>query len=194
MPGGLFVSWNLPGEILVSFFSCAEANMFCDACGTQLQTNQQYCSGCGKSISGTIIGYPRRSRLQEHVRLLAILWFAFGAFEMLGGVVLMILANTLFVNLAAMQTPQPGEPSLAFLRPLISVVGIFVLGKGLAGVLAGYGLLNREAWGRVLALVLGFLALIHVPIGTALGVYTLWVLLPANSEAEYAKYQTANAA
>jgi hypothetical protein len=77
---------------------------------------------------------------------------------------------------------------------LISVVGIFVLGKGLAGVLAGYGLLNREAWGRVLALVLGFLALIHVPIGTALGVYTLWVLLPANSEAEYAKYQTANAA
>src|SRR5688572_31092715 len=31
-------------------------------------------------------------------------------------------------------------------------------------------------------------------IGTALGVYTLWVLLPANSEADYAKYQTANAA
>jgi len=169
--------------------------MFCDACGTQLQTNQQYCSGCGKAISGNIIGYPRRSRLQEHVRLLAIIWFAFGAFEILGGVVLMILANTLFVSLAAAQTPQPGEPSLAFLRPLISVVAIFILGKGLAGFLAGYGLLNREPWGRVLALVLGFVALVLIPpFGMALGVYTLWVLLPANSEAEYAKYQTATAA
>ncbi len=168
--------------------------MFCDACGTQLQTNQQYCSGCGKAITGTIIGYPRRSRLQEHVRLLAILWFAFGAFEILGGLVLTVLANTLFVRLAEMQGPQPGGPPIAFLRPLLSVIGIFVLGKGLAGFLAGYGLLNREAWGRVLALVLGFIALIHIPLGTALGVYTLWVLLPANSEAEYQKYQTATAA
>jgi len=33
-----------------------------------------------------------------------------------------------------------------------------------------------------------------VPLGTALGIYTLWVLLPAESEAEYAKYQAANAA
>ncbi len=168
--------------------------MFCDSCGTQLQAQQQYCSGCGKPITGGIVGYPRRSRIQEHVRLLAILWFALGAFEMLGGVVLVVLANTLFVHLAAMEPPQPGGPPLTFLRPLISVIGIFVLGKGLAGFLAGYGLLNREPWGRVLALVLGFLALLNVPLGMALGIYTLWVLLPANSEEEYARYQAANAA
>jgi hypothetical protein len=30
-------------------------------------------------------------------------------------------------------------------------------------------------------------ALFSVPIGTALGVYTLWVLLPAESEREYAR-------
>ena len=76
----------------------------------------------------------------------------------------------------------------------MTVVAIFVLGKGAVGFLAGWGLLNREGWGRVLALVLGFIALIHVPLGTALGIYTLWVLLPAESEAEYAKYQAANAA
>ena len=37
----------------------------------------------------------------------------------------------------------------------------------------------------MLALVLGFLALIDVPLGTALGVYTLWVLLPERSEEEF---------
>ena len=95
--------------------------MFCDACGTQLQTNQQYCSGCGKVISGTIIGYPRRSRLQEHVRLLAILWFAFSAFEIVGGLVLLVMANTLFVHIAeqAAANSGPGAPPLGFLHPLM---------------------------------------------------------------------------
>lgn len=169
--------------------------MFCDACGTQLQTNQQHCSGCGKAISGTIIGYPLRGRIQEHVRLLAILWFAFSAFEIVVGLVLMILANTLFVHIAeqsAAESSAGGSP-LGFLHPLMTVVALFVLAKAAAGILAGWGLLNREPWGRVLALVLGFIALIHVPLGTALGVYTLWVLLPANAEAEYDHYSAAGA-
>jgi hypothetical protein len=165
--------------------------MFCDACGTQLQTNQQYCSGCGKAITGAIIGYPLRSRLQEHVRLLSILWFAFSAFEVIGGMVLIVLANTVFARMMEMPDgPRPAE----FLHVLFTFLGIFVLAKAVAGILAGWGLLSREPWGRVLALILGFLSLIHPPLGTALGIYTLWVLLPANSEAEYAKYQTATAA
>jgi hypothetical protein len=35
------------------------------------------------------------------------------------------------------------------------------------------------------AIIAGILALWHIPFGTALGIYTLWVLLPATSEAEY---------
>jgi hypothetical protein len=33
--------------------------------------------------------------------------------------------------------------------------------------------------------VLAFVELIHVPFGTALGIYTLWVLLPSQSDDEY---------
>jgi hypothetical protein len=57
--------------------------------------------------------------------------------------------------------------------------------KGVLGIIAGWGLLERQSWARVLALVLGFLSLIHMPFGTAIGVYTLWVLLPGPSEIEY---------
>jgi hypothetical protein len=32
---------------------------------------------------------------------------------------------------------------------------------------------------------MGFIALLNVPIGTGLGIYTLWVLLPSQSEDEY---------
>ena len=166
--------------------------MFCDQCGTSIQAGQSFCSRCGKAVTGiAIAGYPRRSRVHEHVRLLAILWFAVSALNALGGVILFILANTLFVHLHEMGAP---EAPTAFLHPLLSVVAIFVVAKAALGFLAGWGLLQRESWARMLALILAFLGLINVPFGTALGVYTLWVLLPAQAEEDYQKYQNAAAA
>jgi len=164
--------------------------MFCDQCGEKLQANQSFCSRCGREVIGAIPGYPRRSRVQEHVRLLAILWFALSALHVLGGVILVILANTLFLHLHDMGAP---EAPTAFLHPLLTFVGFFILAKAAAGFAAGWGLLQREPWARVLALILAFLDLINVPFGTALGVYTLWVLLPAQSEEDYEKYLAAAA-
>jgi hypothetical protein len=46
-------------------------------------------------------------------------------------------------------------------------------------------LLQSESWARILAIVLGILELVSIPFGTALGIYTLWVLLPADSESEF---------
>ena len=80
--------------------------MFCDQCGEKLQANQSFCSRCGREVIGAIPGYPRRSRVQEHVRLLAILWFALSALHVLGGVILVILANTLFLHLHDMGAPE----------------------------------------------------------------------------------------
>jgi len=181
-----------PTEYATRIFLRAKVEefMFCDQCGTTLESGQKFCNRCGKEITGVITGYPRRSRLQEHLRLLAILWFAFSAFEVLGSFILFIIANTIFFH------PQDlGAPSqIGFLHPLLSFVAVFLFLKGAAGFLAGYGLLQRMAWARTVALVLAFLALIHVPLGTALGVYTLWVLLPAQSEAEYENYHKGQAA
>ena len=39
----------------------------------------------------------------------------------------------------------------------------------------------------IIAIVLGFIALLHPPLATALGIYTLWVLLPADAEREYSQ-------
>ena len=51
--------------------------------------------------------------------------------------------------------------------------------------LVGFSVINRKPWGRVLAMAVAILQPIKIPIGTALGVYTLWVLGPATSAAEY---------
>jgi hypothetical protein len=79
----------------------------------------------------------------------------------------------------------PPPEVTVWLRPVISIIGWLILAKAAAGFLAGWGLLQREAWARTLALVVGFITLLSVPVGTALGIYTLWVLLPAQSDEEY---------
>ena len=113
------------------------------------------------------------------------------AFNTIGGVVLYVLANTLFAHLHGLGAP---EAPTAFLRPLLSVIGIFILAKAACGFIAGWGLMQREPWARIIALVLGFISLFNIPFGTAVGVYTLWVLLPAQSQEEYDAMAAARAA
>lgn len=58
-----------------------------------------------------------------------------------------------------------------------TVVGSLILLLSAPGIVAGLGLLGYRAWARILALVLGILNLPGFPVGTLLGIYTLWVLL-----------------
>ena len=58
----------------------------------------------------------------------------------------------------------------------------FFLPGVIAYILAGYGLLNYKGWARILTIILAILNLILFPIGTALGIYTLWVMF--NDEAK----------
>ena len=157
--------------------------MFCDGCGAALQTEQSFCSRCGKEIkAGLHVAWPRRSRVHEHIRLLGILWLALSAINAAGGAVLLIVANTVFVHIDQFGSPPvPKE----LLQSALSVIGILVLLKAAAGFAAGWGLLQREPWARMLTLIVAFISLFNVPFGTALGIYSLWVLLPTQSERDY---------
>jgi hypothetical protein len=66
---------------------------------------------------------------------------------------------------------------MAILSVVGTVVGALLAVLAIPGLVAGYGLLARKAWGRVLAIVVGILGLINFPIGTAIGIYALLVLL-----------------
>ena len=157
--------------------------MFCDSCGATFYPGQTYCARCGKAIIGPVTA--EAGRVARHNHLLGVLWIAYSVFHVIGGVVLLILVNTLF----RVRFIGPGElarPQIPmFIRPLLGFIALLLLVKAAAGMIAGVGLIQRQAWARILALVLAFIALIDVPLGTALGVYSLWVLLAPNADEEY---------
>jgi hypothetical protein len=156
--------------------------MFCDQCGAQLQSGEPRCGRCGKTVLGLI--ELRRSRVREHVRLVGILWMAYSVLHVVAGAAAIFIAQTLFGHFIHLHNGSPHEFTI-WLQPLFKFVGVLILVKAAVGFIAGWGLLQREDWARTVALVVGFVALLNVPIGTALGIYTLWVLLPQQSDDEY---------
>jgi hypothetical protein len=109
---------------------------------------------------------------------------AYSALLVLAGVAVEIVAHTIFSGIGVFREGPPAGIS-DWLRPLLTFVGGLVLIKAAAGFISGWGLLQREPWARAATLIVGFISLFNVPLGTALGIYTLWVLLPAQSDDEY---------
>jgi len=154
--------------------------MFCDSCGASLQGGQGYCTRCGKQVIGPVVAGS--GRVARHAHLLGILWIAYSAVSLIGGVILMIVSHTIFGPFGLPR--MPGGPPM-FIRPLLSAIAIVLMCKAALGIGAGLGLLQRQDWGRILAIVLGVISLINIPFGTALGIYTLWVLVSPGADKEY---------
>jgi hypothetical protein len=55
-------------------------------------------------------------------------------------------------------------------------IAFFLVLTSLPGIIGGVGLLMWKNWARILVIILAVLDLFNIPIGTALGIYTLWVL------------------
>ena len=53
---------------------------------------------------------------------------------------------------------------------------MITLRSGLA-LAAGWGLMERAPWGRIVAIVAAFLCILKIPFGTALAIWTLVMLL-----------------
>jgi hypothetical protein len=154
--------------------------MFCDACGRELPAGASYCGACGKPL-GASLPAPAGGRVGRHIQTVAVLWMIVSAFWLLIGLGVFLVGTIVLPNLLT------GLP-LHFLVPgITSAVGIVFLAVSVCGLAAGWGLIQREGWARIVIVVLSFFALLRFPLGTALGIYTLWVLLPLEAAQEYAR-------
>jgi hypothetical protein len=120
--------------------------------------------------------------MEQHVKILGTLHIVFGSL----GILLALGLLLLFGGIAGLVGVSHYSSDTSISVPILGGVGAFIffvlLALSLPGVIAGIGLLQFRSWARVLTIVLSVFDLIHVPFGTALGIYGLWVLLSQDSE------------
>jgi hypothetical protein len=174
--------------------------MFCDKCGTPITSGAQFCSSCGKAVGAAPVGVQATAssappvcdgRVQRHIQILASLWLATGVLRLVEVCWIFIAGQMLPFLMGWGMGGHYGNWPFNFLPfGLYSIGGLLAI-SGVAHLVLAWGLFQREPWARPLGLVLGFLALVRPPFGTALGIYTIWVLLPQHSGQEYERLSRA---
>lgn len=105
---------------------------------------------------------------EEHNKTLATLHFIYGAIHglTLAGLLLLVIA---------VKFATPGAISVSTSWLVAGVLGFVVLlfVVGLLPLAVGYALRKRKQWARPLGFSLAIISLINIPVGTALGIYTI---------------------
>jgi hypothetical protein len=112
--------------------------------------------------------------MKQHVTVVAALQIGFGVLKV-------FIAAVVFVIMMAGGLISGDAEALAIITVVGLAIAAFLVLTALPGIMGGYGLLKGKNWARVLVIFLAVLDLIDFPIGTAIGAYTLWVLLNNDS-------------
>jgi hypothetical protein len=108
-------------------------------------------------------------KMEKHVTVLGILYIGFSAL----GLLLAIIIFAAVVGGGIISGDSEAMAITGIVGPAIALFFVLLSAPGLIG---GIYLLKHRPWARILVLVMGFINLIEIPIGTALGIYTIWVL------------------
>ncbi len=119
-----------------------------------------------------------KTKMGKHVSFLGGLYIVLDILFLIAGA---IILGLILLAGEAFQSPA-GE---AISEAVAIGAGVFLLLLAVFGLVVGIGLLQRKSWARVIALILGVINLFNVPIGTILGIYTLWVLLNPETADEF---------
>jgi len=152
--------------------------MFCNRCGAELQPDFVACPRFGRRI-GDLVSAIAQSRLEHHLHTLGVLWMVIGGLFLIPAVGLMLFGRGVHFIIHR----QEALPGVFPLFLYIAGSALLILAAG--GVCVGLGLMQRQSWARTVGIILGVIALFYFPMGTALGVYTLWVLLADGHSDEY---------
>ncbi len=124
-----------------------------------------------------------KEQLGIHVQIL-------GWLRILSAALLAVVGVGLLIFLGGMGVFAGAELGELIAFWVLGLTGVFVGGLmvvlALPGFIAGVGLLKHKGWGRILAIIVAAFDLINFPIGTAISVYSFYVLFQNSADGFFA--------
>jgi hypothetical protein len=109
--------------------------------------------------------------MKQHVSFVGAIHVGFGILGLLGALTVFIIFN--FAQGFVVEEPL-AEEILSFLGGTLSILIMFFASLGIIG---GIGLFSYKPWARILVMIVSAINCLNIPIGTAKGVYSIWVLM-----------------
>jgi len=116
----------------------------------------------------------------EHNKTLATLYFIYSGIHGLTLIGLLLLVLVVKFATPAAEVISTWALAIGGIAFLILFVAV-----GLLPVMAGYGFRKRARWIKSLGTVVAMISLVNIPIGTALGIYTIKFFRSAEGRALY---------
>ncbi|MBN1133160.1 MAG: hypothetical protein JXR52_03205 [Bacteroidales bacterium] len=112
-----------------------------------------------------------KSNIKQHVTFVGAIHIGFGALGVLGALILFFMFS--FV----VQFVEDEPIAVKILQILGNSLPLLILFFAAIDIIGGIGLFSYRPWARVLVLIISAINCLNVPIGTAKGVYSIWVLM-----------------
>jgi putative Mn2+ efflux pump MntP len=114
--------------------------------------------------------------MDHHKKVLGIIYIITASLSILIMLLVSAFMGTLFEFIIDKAKEEDAELVLQAVKSLVTgIVWVITIFVSIPSIIAGIGLLNKQRWALTLALILGCLKLLSFPIGTAIGVYSIWV-------------------
>lgn len=114
-------------------------------------------------------------RLDGHKKVLGILYIMSAALTTLGALLINALLSLIFTFVFEQADPEE-QRVMDFIMAITAYLpAIIIFVFALPTFIAGIGLLTKQSWAVIISLIVGCLKLFSFPIGTAIGVYAIWI-------------------
>jgi hypothetical protein len=164
--------------------------MFCTDCGNDVEQHARFCSKCGREVVPAVPAQQKQHDMKMHINILGWLFVGCGVLLGLLGVT-MIFAGQIIGHLPVSWPAEFPFTMAHFAGWISAVIGLTTLALAAGVAAAGAGLLQYRSWARVLSIIMSIFLLFKFPVGTAIGVYGLWVLFSQEGQ-EYYKARAAS--
>ena len=116
-----------------------------------------------------------KRNMKQHVSLVGALHVGFGILGLLGALAVYLIFHFVF---GFVEDVDIAEELISFLGNTLSLIILFFSALGIIG---GIGLFTYKSWARILVMIVSAINCLNIPIGTAKGVYSIWVLMQAET-------------
>ncbi|MGA2569939.1 MAG: zinc ribbon domain-containing protein [Terracidiphilus sp.] len=158
--------------------------MFCSGCGATVEAGQTTCPKCNRLVAPAVPVPPPVPNFEFEVanhagkiRVLGILWLVYAGLSMIAGFAGLAFLHS-FMSGGFAPWMHGSHPPMWFFPALVHFAWVMVLAHSILAAVAGWGLLERTQWGRIVAIVSAILNFFHFfPFGLAMGIATLVLLI-----------------